>query len=93
MERNTGYYRIDVAASMSGLTVHRVRTYVRQGLIAPARYEERQMVFEETQLAQLRRIRRLSDDLGMNAAGVEVVLRLLDEVARLQAQLDERGPR
>jgi hypothetical protein len=57
--------------------------------IDEARVENRQMLFGEDELVQLRRIRRLADDLGLNLAGIEVALRLLDEVARLQGRVAE----
>jgi DNA-binding transcriptional MerR regulator len=46
--------------------------------------------FGDDELARMRRIRRLQEDLGLNAAGVEVALRLLDEIQQLQAALDRR---
>jgi MerR family transcriptional regulator/heat shock protein HspR len=46
-------------------------------------------VLSEDELAQLRRIRRLTLDLGLNMAGIEVVLRLLDEMTQLQVELEQ----
>jgi MerR family transcriptional regulator/heat shock protein HspR len=86
----TRYYRLDAAATLAGLSTRRVRAYVRHGLVRPARIEGRQVLFSDAELAQLRRIRRLADDLGINLAGIEVTLRLLDEVARLREGLTER---
>ena len=86
------YYRLDVAATMTGLSAQRVRTYVRHGFVQPARVENRQLLFSTNELAELRRIRRLSDDLGLNLAGIQVALQLLSEVSRLQSMLDERAP-
>ena len=43
-----------------------------------------------TELARLRKIRRLHDDLGLNAAGVEVALRLLDEIENLRITRNSR---
>lgn len=86
----TKYYRLDTSATLAGLSTKRVRGYVQRGLVRPARFDGRQMQFGEAELAQLRRIRRLSEDLGLNLAGIEITLRLLDEIARLRALLAER---
>jgi MerR family transcriptional regulator/heat shock protein HspR len=91
-EMTVNYYRLDLAATMTGLSVQRVRTYVRHGLVQPARVENRQLLFSTNELAELRRIRRLSDDLGLNLAGIQVALQLLNEISRLQSMLDERTP-
>jgi MerR HTH family regulatory protein len=47
-------------------------------------------LFAEPELARLRTIRRLTDDLGLNAAGVEIVLRLLEDMDRLRSSLQGR---
>ena len=78
-------YRLEVAAQLAGLPPWRVRRYLRAGLVRPAR-AGRVVLFSEAEVARLRKIRRLTEDLGLNLAGVEVVLRLLDEIAVLQAQ-------
>jgi MerR family transcriptional regulator, heat shock protein HspR len=81
------------AARRVRIPVARVRRYVRVGLIQPARVEGRRMLFREADLARLRKVRRLSDGLGINAEGIEVVLRLLDEIDALRAALAQRrGP-
>jgi MerR family transcriptional regulator/heat shock protein HspR len=85
------HIRLEVAARQVNLPPARVRRYVRSGLIHPARVEGRVALFGEAELARLRKIRRLRDDLGLNMAGLEVALRLLDEIQRLQDALDERA--
>jgi MerR family transcriptional regulator/heat shock protein HspR len=87
MERQSepiGYYQLDIAAKLTGLSTRRIRAYVKQGFVTPADVTGRQVLFGDAELKQLRRIRRLADDLGINTAGIEVVLRLLDELERLQ---------
>jgi DNA-binding transcriptional MerR regulator len=63
----------------------RLRYYVRIGLVTPSRIEGRHVYFGDSELARLRKIRRLHDDLGLDRVGVEVALRLLDEIERLRA--------
>lgn len=82
------YYQITVAAKMVGITPSRVRQYLELGLVQPARVEQGAALLGPDELARLRRIRRLSTDLGLNMPGVEVVVRLLDEIELLRSRLD-----
>ena len=86
-------YELETAARLTRLSPARVRRYVRVGLIRPARVEGGNTFFSDAELARLRTIRRLGEDLGLNAAGVEVALRLVDEVRTLRKALDSRGDR
>jgi DNA-binding transcriptional MerR regulator len=76
---------LETAAELVHVPPARIRYYVRIGLLQPSRVEGRRVFFGETELARLRKIRRLHDDLGLDTAGVEVALRLLDEIERLRA--------
>ncbi len=80
------YWSLEAAVRLVRLPPASVRRYVA-GLVPPARVQDRAELFGEVELARLRRIRRLRDDLGLNTAGVEVVLRLLDEIHALRAEL------
>ena len=72
-----------VAARLTGLSVNRLRRICRLGLVdAPLRDERGAPLFSEPELARLRKIRRLTGDLGVNLAGVEIILRLTDELAQ-----------
>jgi MerR family transcriptional regulator/heat shock protein HspR len=75
------YCSIEVAAHLSGLTTARVRRLVHTGVVRPQVVERGRPLFGEPELARLRKIRRLTTDLGVNLAGVEVILRLTDELA------------
>jgi DNA-binding transcriptional MerR regulator len=91
--RGTRSYELETAARLTRLPPARVRRYVRVGLIRPARVEGRAVFFDEAELARLRTIRRLGEDLGLNTAGVEVALRLVDEIRTLRKALDTRAER
>jgi MerR family transcriptional regulator/heat shock protein HspR len=78
---------LTVAARRARLSPARVREAIRIGLIRPYRVEGRAMYLSESDLGRLRRIRRLREDLGINTAGIEVVLRLLDEIEALNEAL------
>ena len=89
----TAIYELDTAARLTRLPPARVRRYIRIGLVRPARVEGRKAFFSDIELARLRTIRRLGEDLGLDPAGVEVVLRLVDEIRTLRAALDARTDR
>jgi MerR family transcriptional regulator/heat shock protein HspR len=89
----SAFYELETAARLSRLPAARVRRYVRVGLVQPARSEGRTVFFGEADLARLRTIRRLGDDLGLNPAGVEVALRLVDEIKALRQALEARRER
>ena len=82
--------RLRVAAEAVRLPPARVRRYVRAGLVRPAGLDGADVLFGEPELRRLRKIRRLRHDLGINQAGVEVVLRLLDQIDTLRSQLSDR---
>ena len=86
-------YELETAARLSRLPPGRVRRYIRVGLVRPSHVEGRKAFFSEAELARLRTIRRLGEDLGLNAAGVEVALRLVDEIRTLRRALDARADR
>jgi MerR family transcriptional regulator, heat shock protein HspR len=82
--------RLEVAAESVRLPTSRVHRYVRAGLVRPAHGVGAEALFGDEELARLRKIRRLREDLGINQAGIEVVLRLLDEVEALRTALARR---
>jgi MerR family transcriptional regulator/heat shock protein HspR len=85
------YCSIEVAAHLAGVPVARVRRLVRAGLVEPPVLEGGRPLFGEPELARLRKIRRLTGDLGVNLAGVEVILRLTEELAVQRASARDRG--
>lgn len=83
--RPTTERRLETVAEQVHVPPARIRYYVRIGLLTPSRVEGRRVYFSESEMARMRKIRRLHDDLGLDRAGVEVALRLLDEIDRLRA--------
>lgn len=88
-DRSTGggERRLEAAAAATRVPPSRVRYFIRVGLVSPSRVEGRVPYFGEAEMAQLRRIRRMRNDLGLNMAGIEVALRLLDEIESLRREL------
>ncbi len=80
-------YVISVAARMVGLHAQTLRYYERAGLIAPARSDGNRRYYSVRDLEMLRRIKTLMDDMGMNLAGAEVVLRLTERISELEQQV------
>jgi MerR family transcriptional regulator/heat shock protein HspR len=74
---------LTVAARRARLSPARVREAIRIGLVRPYLVEGSTMYLSESDLRRLRRVRRLREDLGINTAGIEVVMRLLDEIEAL----------
>ena len=73
------YCSLAAAAHLTGLSSTRARLLVRSGLVQPAMLQKGHPLFGPAELARFRKIRRLTRDLGVNLAGVEVILRLTEE--------------
>jgi MerR family transcriptional regulator/heat shock protein HspR len=82
-------YVISVAAEMLGTRAYTLRYYERVGIIKPARSRGNIRLYSDVDLALLRRVRTLMEDLGVNLAGVEVILRMLQQITQLQSENDE----
>lgn len=81
-------YMISVAADLVGMHPQTLRIYETKGLIRPKRTAGNTRLYSEADVERLRLIQRLTNELGLNLAGVEQVLRLEDELRRLHRQLD-----
>jgi len=86
---NEPRYVISVAARMVGVQTHTLRYYEKIGIIEPSRSEGNIRLYSDMDIARLRRIKTLMDDLGVNLAGVEVVLRMAQHVTELQRRVEE----
>ena len=86
--RDEPLYVISIAARMIGVHAQTLRYYERAGLVAPSRSEGNRRYYSELDLERIRRIKTLMDDMGMNLAGAEVVIRLMDRIANLEKTLD-----
>ncbi len=82
-------YVISIAATMLGVQTYTLRYYEKIGIIEPSRSQGNIRLYSDRDIAQLRRVKTLMDDLGVNLAGVEVILRLTQRVAELQRQMME----
>ena len=82
-------YVISVTARMLGVQTHTLRYYEKIGIIEPARSQGNIRLYSERDVARLRRAKTLMDDLGVNLAGVEVIIRMAQRMNELQDQLQE----
>ena len=82
-------YVISVAARKVGVRIQTLRYYERMGVIKPSRSRGNTRLYSEGDIDRLQRIKSLTEDLGINLAGVEVVLRMAERMAEMQQRMDE----
>jgi MerR family transcriptional regulator/heat shock protein HspR len=82
-------YLISVAARMCGLHPQTLRLYERLGLVQPHRVGNSKRLYSEADIARLRRIQRLTQQMGVNLAGVEIILRLLERIEQMNREMSE----
>jgi len=83
-----GVYHISVVAQLVETHPQTLRTYERMGLVNPERTNNNTRLYSEEDVEIVRRIQHLTQDLGVNLAGVEVVFKLLREMERLRSELE-----
>jgi MerR family transcriptional regulator/heat shock protein HspR len=81
-------YMISVAAELVGMHPQTLRMYEQKGLVRPRRTPGNTRLYSESDIDRLRLIQRLTTELRLNLAGVEHVLRLEDELRRMQKRFE-----
>ncbi|HEY1563204.1 MAG TPA: helix-turn-helix transcriptional regulator [Gaiellaceae bacterium] len=81
-------YMISVAADLVGMHPQTLRMYETKGLVRPQRTPGGTRLYSEADVERLRIIQRLTTELGLNLAGVELVLRLEDELRKAHLQVE-----
>jgi len=89
LEGNEPRYGISIAARMVGVQTHTLRYYERIGIIEPYRSLGNIRLYSDSDITRLRQAKTLMDDLGVNLAGIEVILRMLQRMTELQDRLEE----
>ncbi len=82
-------YVISIAARIVGIETHTLRYYESIGLIQPYRSRGNIRYYSEADIERLRQIKALMSDLGINLAGVEVVMRMAEKMAEMQQRIKE----
>lgn len=86
---DTPVFVISVAAQLSGMHPQTLRQYDRLGLVSPGRASGRGRRYSARNVAQLLAVQRLSQDDGVNLAGIKRILELEDHIAALKARINE----
>jgi MerR family transcriptional regulator/heat shock protein HspR len=81
-------YMISVAAELVGMHPQTLRLYENKGLVRPQRTPGGTRLYSDADVERLRIVQRLTTELGLNLAGVELVLRLEDELRKAHAQVE-----
>ncbi len=87
---NQPVYMIGVAASLCNVHPQTLRQYERLGLVAPSRVGSKNRLYSENDIRRVRRIQRLTQEMGVNLAGVELILRLLDDMEEMKRDLERQ---
>ena len=82
-------YVISVAARMIQVHSQTLRYYEREGLLEPARSRGNIRLYSQRDIEKLRRIKTLTEDLGINLAGVQVVMRMMDRMAEMEKEIQQ----
>lgn len=80
---------ISVAAELTGMHAQTLRTYDRMGLVTPERTSGGGRRYSRKDISLLRRIQQLSQEEGVNLAGIKAIIELTEEVDRLRAEVEE----
>ena len=79
---------ISIAAKMVEMHPQTLRLYERLGLLKPARHGLNRL-YSDHDISRLRQIQRLTQDMGVNLAGVEIILNLLEKIEELQDEIEQ----
>ena len=81
-------YVISIAARMLGIQTYTLRYYERIGIIEPSRSRGNTRLYSDSDIAHLRQVKRLMNDLGINLAGIEIILRMGQRMTELQRRVE-----
>jgi MerR family transcriptional regulator/heat shock protein HspR len=82
-------YIISIAADMLGVHVQTLRYYERAGVIEPSRSRGNRRLYSQEDIERLRRVKTLMEDLGVNLAGVEVIMRMGQRMVEMEREIQE----
>ena len=82
-------YVISVAARMVGVETHTLRYYERVGIIKPSRSQGNIRLYSESDVNLLKRVKSLMEELGVNLAGIDVIIRMTQRMSELQSRIEK----
>jgi MerR family transcriptional regulator, heat shock protein HspR len=88
IDSERGVFMISVAAELAEMHPQTLRMYEARGLITPKRSPKQTRLYSQSDVERLRRIQRMTSEDGLNLAGVEAVLNMEDQVARMRSELE-----
>ena len=92
MDETQEYFVISVAAELTGMHAQTLRTYDRLGLVTPMRTKGGGRRYSRRDISMLRRIQHLSQEEGVNLAGIKTIIELSQQIEDLQDELEtQRG--
>src|SRR5712692_11483321 len=87
--RSKAAYMISAVAEQYEIHPQTLRLYEREGLLAPSRSDGNTRLYTDEDLERLEVILKLTRDLGVNLAGVEIILNMREKMAAMQQQIEE----
>src|SRR3954471_21049924 len=88
-KRGKGAYMISAVAEMYGIHPQTLRLYEREGLLKPSRTEGNTRLYTEDDLKRLEFILSLARDLGVNIAGISIILDMRERMEEMQRQMQD----
>ena len=88
-ERGEAYYMISAVSRKYGIHPQTLRLYEREGLLKPSRTDGNTRLYSEEDLERLETILALTRDLGVNLAGVEIILNMRSKIEEMQHEVNE----
>ena len=88
-EQSHKYYHISSVARLYNVHPQTLRQYEREGLLQPSRSDGNTRLYSDEDLAQLEVILNLSRDLGVNLAGIEIILNMRKKIERIESEVNQ----
>jgi MerR family transcriptional regulator/heat shock protein HspR len=82
-------YLISVVATMLDIHPQTLRQYEREGLVTPSRTGGRMRLYSQRDIERMKLILRLTRQMGVNLAGVDVALQLKEQIDQMQKEIDQ----
>jgi len=79
---------IGIASKLCGVHPQTLRQYERLGLVTPSRVGAKNRLYSEADIQRVKRVQRLTQEIGVNLAGVEIILRLLEDIELSRADME-----
>lgn len=89
IRRKKGFFSISAVAKMFSVHQQTVRLYEKQGLINPKRSTGNTRLFSEEDIDRLEEVIYLTHEMGINLAGVEMILRLKKQIKKMQGEMNK----